>query len=235
VLLNSLTTAGHYITTVGYFDNDAQRTAIFNDPYGNKNTPGYPSYDGAGACYDWPGYSNGYQNLKTVHCFIYARAGWPPTITQHPTDRNSARGAVTTFNVAAEGLGPISYRWQKNGAPMTDGGRYSGVTTNALTITSVQSSDTGQYRCVVANTYGSVTSDEAQLTMIDPDFDGDHDVDSEDFGHMQICLDMPGTPAAPGCADADLDGDGDVDTYDFARFQPCFAGPGAEIPAGCAY
>ena len=47
VLLNLLTTSGHYITTIGYYDN--QYTAIFNDPYGNRNTPGYPSYDGAGA------------------------------------------------------------------------------------------------------------------------------------------------------------------------------------------
>jgi Tol biopolymer transport system component len=52
VLLNSLTTAGHYITTIGYVS--GQYTAVFNDPYGNKNT-GYMNYNGAGVCYDWPG------------------------------------------------------------------------------------------------------------------------------------------------------------------------------------
>lgn len=71
VLLNLLTTSGHYITTIGFYDN--QYTAIFNDPYGNRNTPGYPSYDGAGAKYDWPGYNNGYSNLNVVACFIYCR------------------------------------------------------------------------------------------------------------------------------------------------------------------
>ena len=72
VLLNSLTSSGHYICGVGYVEN--QHTLIFNDPYGNKNTPGYPSYDGIGVKYDWPGYNNGYQNLNTVWCYIYARA-----------------------------------------------------------------------------------------------------------------------------------------------------------------
>ena len=70
VVLNSLTSAGHYITCIGYFRN--QHTLIFNDPYGNKNVA-YPSANGAGACYDWPGYNNGYQNLNTVWRYVYAR------------------------------------------------------------------------------------------------------------------------------------------------------------------
>ena len=71
VVLNMLTTSGHYITCVGY-DPD-QYTFIFNDPYGNKNTTGYPSYDGTAVYYDWPGYNYGNQNLNGVSCFIYAR------------------------------------------------------------------------------------------------------------------------------------------------------------------
>lgn len=71
VVLNSLTSAGHYITCIGYYK--SQHTMLFNDPYGNKNTAGYPSYDGTRVAYDWPGYNNGYQNLNIVHCFIYCR------------------------------------------------------------------------------------------------------------------------------------------------------------------
>lgn len=76
VLLNSLTSSGHYITTIGY-ENSSATTLILNDPYGNKNTPGYPSYDGVLARYDWPGYNNGYQNLNTVWCFIYFQSEIP--------------------------------------------------------------------------------------------------------------------------------------------------------------
>jgi hypothetical protein len=75
VLLNSLTSSGHYITCVGYYP--GQTTLVFNDPYGNKNTAGYPSFDGTRVSYDWPGYNNGYQNLNTVHCYIYARMDHP--------------------------------------------------------------------------------------------------------------------------------------------------------------
>ena len=71
VVLTLLTTAGHYITAIGYYDN--QYTAIFNDPYGDRNRPGYPNYYGAGAKYDWPGYNNGYSNLNVVGAFIYCR------------------------------------------------------------------------------------------------------------------------------------------------------------------
>jgi len=56
-----LTASGHLILTIGYVV--GQHTLIFNDPYGNKNTAGYPSYDGIEAHYDWPGYNNGYENL----------------------------------------------------------------------------------------------------------------------------------------------------------------------------
>jgi len=62
-----LTTSGHLVLAIGY--KTGQHTLIFNDPYGNKNTPGYPSYDGAYTYYDWPGYNNGYVNLDANGSF----------------------------------------------------------------------------------------------------------------------------------------------------------------------
>lgn len=69
VLLNSLTSAGHYIDVVGYYDD---RSVVVNDPYGDKNQD-YVNYKGKQAVYDWPGYNNGHSNLNTVWCFIYAQ------------------------------------------------------------------------------------------------------------------------------------------------------------------
>lgn len=60
-LCHYMTTAGHITLAKGYIEN--QFTLLFHDPNGDKNTPGYPSYDGANVFYDWPGYNNGYQNL----------------------------------------------------------------------------------------------------------------------------------------------------------------------------
>ncbi|MGB9720697.1 MAG: T9SS type A sorting domain-containing protein [bacterium] len=73
-----LTTAGHLVLAVGQVLN--WHTLIFNDPYGNKNTPGYPSYDGKYARYDWPGYNNGYQNLNSVYWCRGARGSWPAPV-----------------------------------------------------------------------------------------------------------------------------------------------------------
>lgn len=76
-----ITHSGHLTLVVGYVN--GQHTAIFNDPWGNKNTPGYPSYDGTDAYYDWPGYNNGYENLDpdgshgTVAWTLTARSSQP--------------------------------------------------------------------------------------------------------------------------------------------------------------
>lgn len=79
VLLSTITSAGHYKACIGAFK--SQNTLIFNDPYGNKNSGSYPSDDGRNVRYDWPGYSNGYQNLNTAPCFIWCRFSPPSTPT----------------------------------------------------------------------------------------------------------------------------------------------------------
>jgi hypothetical protein len=71
-----LTTAGHLILAVGQVLD--WHTLIFNDPYGNKNLPGYPNYYGKYARYDWPGYNNGYENLNDVYWCRGSRGGWEP-------------------------------------------------------------------------------------------------------------------------------------------------------------
>jgi PKD repeat protein len=75
-----LSDAGHLILTKGYIEN--QHTLIFSEPYGDKNTPSWPSYDGQKVYYDWPGYNNGYQNLD--HSGAYGVIAW--TITAHASE-----------------------------------------------------------------------------------------------------------------------------------------------------
>lgn len=72
-----LTVSGHLILAKGYIEN--QHTLIFSEPYGDKNTPSWPSYDGQKAYYDWPGYNNGYQNLD--YNGTYGVIAW--TVTAH--------------------------------------------------------------------------------------------------------------------------------------------------------
>lgn len=66
------------------------------------------------------------------------------------------------------------------------------------------------------------------------DFDFDHDVDMEDFGHFQACLSGVGVlQTDPNCQDANFDHDSDVDEIDFAVFQACFRGPNIEADPYC--
>jgi len=66
--------------------------------------------------------------------------------------------------------------------------------------------------------------------LIPGDFDGDEDVDQEDFGHLQECLSGDGVSVAPQCQNADLDPDGDVDQLDVSRFVECMGGSGQASP-----
>ena len=47
----------------------------------------------------------------------------------------------------------------------TDDGRFAGVDTASLTVSRIQQSDEGNYRCTVSNRLGKVTSKLACLTI----------------------------------------------------------------------
>jgi hypothetical protein len=66
---------------------------------------------------------------------------------------------------------------------------------------------------------------EVVLPPVLGDFDGDRDVDQEDFGHLQACLRGSGEAVPQGCGDADLDGDSDADQQDIEVFLACLGGP----------
>ena len=118
-----------------------------------------------------------------------------------------------------------------NGANVTNGGHYSGTTTATLTVSSCNSNDTANYRCVVTGGCDTTTSNSASLTIGVPgDFDLDGDVDLEDFGHFQACLSGSYVPQNdPACAWAKLADHNYVDQADMTRFRRCLSGP--EIPA----
>ncbi|HSW45566.1 MAG TPA: glycosyl hydrolase [Phycisphaerae bacterium] len=62
------------------------------------------------------------------------------------------------------------------------------------------------------------------------DFDGDGDVDLDDFAHMQACLTGTNKPQTFGnCQNAKMDTDTDVDGNDLTIFRGCMRGP--KVPA----
>jgi len=160
------------------------------------------------------------------------------TITLQPVDQSVYSGETAYFTVAATGEGTVSYQWQKNGVDLMNGGHYSGVTTPTLTVSNVDASDIGSYRCLVTAGCGTVTSNEVTLAFhagVAADFDHDGDVDLTDFSIFQSCFNGPNREAKTGCVTptADLDEDQDVDLSDFSIFQSCFNGPNRPAKPGC--
>jgi len=83
-----------------------------------------------------------------------------PSITTQPAGQTVTVGQTATFMVVATGTAPLSYQWQKNGAAI------SGATSASYTTPVTTSADNGaQFRVVVSNSVGSVTSSAATLTV----------------------------------------------------------------------
>src|SRR5262249_15745334 len=79
--------------------------------------------------------------------------------TGQPQSRTNVAGTVASFSVTANGSAPLNYQWRFNG------GAISGATGSAYSRTNVQSADAGNYTVLVSNSYGSVTSAVATLTV----------------------------------------------------------------------
>ena len=88
-----------------------------------------------------------------------------PTISADPISQSVSEGGSVTLTVGASGTG-LSYRWQRNGANLSNSGSYAGVTTDHLTISPALLSDSGAaFRAVITNANGSATSNAAILSV----------------------------------------------------------------------
>ena len=88
-----------------------------------------------------------------------------PTITTQPANTSVAQGGTATFKVAATG-GNLSYQWQYKKVGESGWTNWSGKTSATVTCTAGTSNNGCQYRCVVKNAAGSVTSSIAKLTTL---------------------------------------------------------------------
>lgn len=95
--------------------------------------------------------------LGTLYKITYNANGAPAIATQ-PSSVSVSAGQPATFSVVATG-NSLRYQWQKNSVNIT------GAIAASYTITNVQAGDAGNYRVIVSNTVGSVTSMNAQLAV----------------------------------------------------------------------
>jgi Immunoglobulin domain/Immunoglobulin I-set domain len=90
----------------------------------------------------------------------------PPAITAQPAAVTQSVGTSANFSVTATGSAPLAYQWQKNGAAVANGTKYSGATTASLTVAALATADAGNFSVVIGNSAGSVTSSVAPLTVV---------------------------------------------------------------------
>jgi len=82
-----------------------------------------------------------------------------PYIVQQPSSTSSSIGSTVQFSVVATGTETLRYQWKRNGENLPNG------TSSTLTLSNVQSGDALKYTVVISNTYGTVTSSVATLTL----------------------------------------------------------------------
>ena len=159
---------------------------------------------------------------------LATRAG--PILHQQPEDQTVTSGEPVSFTVAVDGLGAITYRWQKDGAPLSDNGRVSGATTATLTVAPVQPGDAGTYSVVTADDCGSSTSTGALLGVLYAcgDLNCDGAVNLFDIDPFVVALTVPSQYAQlyPDCdlTLADVNGDGWIDLFDVGPFVALLTG-----------
>ena len=84
----------------------------------------------------------------------------PPSITVQPADRTVPVGQSASFTVGASGSAPLVYQWRRNGNVI------AGANGSSHTVANPQLSHSGAlFDVVVSNSFGSATSDTAQLVV----------------------------------------------------------------------
>jgi hypothetical protein len=117
---------------------------------------------------------------------IHLQAQNIPSIVVQPTSQATAPSGTISFSVSASGAGTLAYQWAKNTTNLSNGafsGRatVSGATTITLTLANITTNDQANYTCRITNSYGSITSSIASLTVyISPT------ITTQPLGHTNI-------------------------------------------------
>ena len=88
-----------------------------------------------------------------------------PLIATQPASVGTVAGATVVFTVLAQGQGPFSYQWEKDGVFLE--GKDSAI----LSLIDVETADAGIYSVLVSNEQGTVSSSDATLS-VSADLDG---------------------------------------------------------------
>ena len=86
-------------------------------------------------------------------------------ITAHPYDVTVIEGINVSLSCNAAGNPEPTITWTKDGSPISNNSRISSPQEKQLTITNVNRTDSGEYRCVAGNSLGNDTSNAATVDV----------------------------------------------------------------------
>lgn len=102
-------------------------------------------------------------------------------------------------------------------------GLTAGEYTDTITVSSLEAGNSPQTVSVTVN-----------ILTVAPDFDGDGDVDLQDYAFLQSCFGTLGPIFdPPECEAAELSGNSSIDATDLLRFMGCLNGPGIPADPAC--
>lgn len=107
--------------------------------------------------------TNNYGSVTSAVAMLVVQG--EPRILSQPANQYALPTRNGGFAVIAAGTAPLSYQWYFNGAPLADSLHWIGSATPSLTISNVQSGDTGAYAVIITNAWGSITSSVAVLNL----------------------------------------------------------------------
>ncbi len=96
--------------------------------------------------------------VASIYKIVYDNSS-PPTVIEQPVLVEATEGYPASFRVRAIGTAPFSYQWMKNDTAL------EGATEASFTIHQVTPEDNGEYRVVVTNAVGSVSSNLVLLSV----------------------------------------------------------------------
>jgi YVTN family beta-propeller protein len=103
---------------------------------------------------------------------VFAASGFDqagiPSFSGEPAGQTVELGVPAVFTASAGSPTATTYLWLKDGVPLSDRAGIEGSSTPTLYLSAgVTLADTGSYSCVAANGYGSASSSEVPLVVVD--------------------------------------------------------------------
>ena len=123
--------------------------------------------------------NGGYFALDYVYMQPLALTNKAPIITQQPDSQIVATGDTAAFNVTALGALPLRYQWSLGGTNLPGA-------TNSLLLVTAATNTAGIYRVTVINSYGSVLSSNAILSLSPPSLAVNGGFESGDFSNWML-------------------------------------------------